>query len=83
MTIRRSEVPPTRVSESQLARGELGTWATANDENTVVVKKVGRSFVVEASDYMGEYTYRVDYRDAKAAFDGAYDEMWGRSPEWH
>ena len=67
--------------KSELAKGELGTWATANEENTVVVKKEGGSFVVEASDYMGEYTHRVEYLDAQAAFVGAYDEMWGRSPE--
>jgi hypothetical protein len=38
--------------------------------------------VVEASDYMGEYTHRSEYLDAQVAFDGAYDEMWGRSSEW-
>jgi hypothetical protein len=66
---------------SELARGELGSWATPNGENTVVVKKEERLFVVEASDYMGEYTRRIVYTDAQDALDGAYDEMWGRSPD--
>jgi len=61
----------------ELARGELGSWETPNGENTVVVKKEGRSFVMEASDYMGEYTQRIAYTDAQDAFDDAYDEMWG------
>jgi hypothetical protein len=69
--------------KSKLVRGEIGTWVTRSGENTVVVKKEGGSFVVESSDYMGEYTHRVEYIDAQTAFDGAYEEMWGRSPEWY
>ena len=67
----------------ELEEGELGSWETENGENTVVVKKEGKLVLVEASDYMGEYTHRNEYLDAQAAFDGAYDEMWGRSPDWH
>ena len=49
----------------------------------MTVKKEGRFFVVEVSDYMGEFTHQIDYLDPQAAFDGAYDEMWGRSPDWY
>jgi len=72
---------PGEWCRSELARGELGSWETPNGENTLVVKKGGRLFVMEASDYMGEYTQRIAYTDAQDAFDGAYDEMWGRSPD--
>ena len=74
---------PSGWRKSESSRDMLGGWETANCENTVVVKKEGKLFVVEASDYMGEYTHRTEYLDAQAAFDGAYDEMWGRSPDWH
>ena len=74
---------PNEWRRSELHKGELGSWATAKGENAVVVRKEGESFVVLTSDYMGEYTHRTEYLDAQAAFDGAYDEMWGRSPEWH
>ena len=74
---------PSGWRRSASARDMLGGWETANGENTVVVKKEGKLFVVEASDYMGEYMHRTEYLDAQAAFDGAYDEMWGRSPDWH
>ena len=74
---------PNGWHESGLSKGKLGSWKTANGENTVAVKKEGKSFIVEASDYLGEYTHRTEYIDAQAAFDGAYDEMWGRSPDWY
>ena len=68
---------------SERQAGELGSWETKSGENTVVVKREGNLFVVLASEYMGEYIHRIQYLDQQAAFDGAYDEMWGRSPEWY
>lgn len=74
--------PPDGWHRLEPTKEVLGSWETADGENTVVVKKGSKSFVVEASDYMGEYTHRSEYFDVQAAFDGAYDEMWGRSSEW-
>ena len=74
---------PSGWRKSESARDMLGSWERANGENTVVVKKEGKVFMVEASDYMGEYTHWTEYLNAQAAFDGAYDEMWGRSLDWH
>jgi hypothetical protein len=74
---------PSGWRKSESAKGVLSSWETANGENMVVVRKEGKLFVVEASDHMGEYTHRTGYLDARSAFDGAYDEMWGRSPDWH
>ena len=67
----------------ELEERELGSWETANGENTVVVRKGKKLVVVETSDYMGEYIHRIQYLDSQAALDGAYEEMWERSPEWH
>lgn len=49
----------------------------------MTVKKDGRFFVVEVSDYLGEFAHRIAYLDPQAALDDAYDEMWGRSPDWY
>ena len=74
---------PSGWRRSRPTKGELGSWETQNCENTVTVKEDGRFFVVEVSDYMGEFAHQIDYLDPQAAFDGAYDEMWGRSPDWY
>ncbi|MDG6919537.1 MAG: hypothetical protein JRN62_08925 [Nitrososphaerota archaeon] len=74
---------PSGWRRSRPTKGELGSWETQNRENTVTVKKEGMFFVVEVSDYLGEFAHQIDYLDPQAAFDGAYDEMWGRSPDWY
>ena len=67
----------------ELEEGELGSWGSEIGENAVIVRKEGKLVVVETSDYMGEYIHRIQYLNSQAAMDGAYEEMWGRSPEWH
>lgn len=67
----------------ELEESEMGNWETENGENAVVVRKEGKLVVVETSDYMREYIHRIQYFESQAALDGAYEEMWGRSPDWH